>query len=133
MLVNPRALSSSPTEHHPSSLTEPPCYFIKSCLTRLSFSWNTQYSLSQRSHPASGCCLSLLKHAHSCTVLIANGFGMLSCPLWTQRCWKHFPVLNLKMGIELSIRKLLQSFLFTVPGYYSEVFAHIHTNCITTF
>lgn len=59
MLVNPRALSSSPTEHHPSSLTEPPCYFIKSSVTRLSFSWNTQYSLSQRSHPASGCCLSV--------------------------------------------------------------------------
>lgn len=85
MLISPVTLSSSPVELYSFSPIKTSFYLMKSSVMRLSFPWKIQTSIFRRSHPASGCYVSLLKHAHSCTLLIAYESGVLLRRLGTQK------------------------------------------------
>lgn len=130
MLIRPGAPSSSPTELYPFSSIKTLRYPMKSSVTRMSFPWKIKTSIFRNSPCACGC--SLLKHVHSGGVLTPYGSGAFCVLQGFKACWrcrKHFPVLSLKTGKELTIRKLLQSYRFTAPGCYSEIFPHKKLFC----
>lgn len=120
MLVSPGTPNSSHTELYPFCFINTLCYLMKSLFaTRMSFLWKIQSTVLRNSPSASA----LLKHVHSRIGLTPY---RSECSL---RCRKHLPVLNLKTGKKWTIRKLLQSYGFTTPGYYSEVFPHKKLFC----
>lgn len=131
MLVSTGAPSSSRTELYPFSSIKTSCYLMKSSVRYKNVLSLKNPDFHSYKQPLCLCLLSAeaCSHMDSVDSLWIWVFPVLLGLKVCWRCRKHFPVLNLKTGREWTIRKLLQSYEFTAPGYYSKIFPHKKLFC----